>query len=235
MTKKNAALRFSAALAAAMPLLLVGFWAAAAPSGTPPGALGTTTSSATSEHHPAARMLLQLVVRDKAALAAGIRARARREVSEIFAPLGVDVAWQWGSPVKGADDETPAARPDVRIVVIMTSLWPRDWGVKDRALGMVVPTDLPRRRVIVFGRKIGGVLGMRTNVGHWQLDEKAHWLGSALGRVIAHEVVHALAPHHPHAAGGIMDGTQSARTLTRTTAMDEACAAAFIDGMRAAI
>jgi hypothetical protein len=54
----------------------------------------------------------------------------------------------------------------------------------------------------------------------------------SLARIIAHEVVHAVAPAHPHAAAGLMHGQQKrAALLNEGMAIDPVCAAAFRAGL----
>lgn len=57
-------------------------------------------------------------------------------------------------------------------------------------------------------------------------------LGTAVGRVVAHEVIHALAPGHPHASGGLMASTlDRAGLLGRRRPPEAKCVRAVLAGL----
>jgi len=59
--------------------------------------------------------------------------------------------------------------------------------------------------------------------------QQASELGVALSRVVAHEVIHAIAPDEPHAASGLMHHSMDRSFLVRGRArIDEDCARTFV-------
>jgi hypothetical protein len=57
-------------------------------------------------------------------------------------------------------------------------------------------------------------------------------LSLAIARVVAHEVVHAVAPREPHTARGLMHGNLDRVFLTgREAIVDPGCAEAFLKGL----
>jgi len=61
--------------------------------------------------------------------------------------------------------------------------------------------------------------------------EAQRLVGVALGRVVAHELVHVLAPGREHASAGVMRARMSAFHLASgRPALDEDCAEALADG-----
>jgi hypothetical protein len=66
---------------------------------------------------------------------------------------------------------------------------------QDRVMGLVLRDHAAPSPVWVFMDNVRATLGR---------PRRANELGQAVGRVVVHEVIHALAPSHPHAAGGLM-------------------------------
>ena len=107
------------------------------------------------------------------------------------------------------------------------------WNVKDRAMGVVVPSAPARRTVIVFPTRVLTVLGVERPPGAPGLGIRTTLEARALARVIVHELVHALAPEHPHAEDGLMLGTLNRRLLQRgELRLDRACEEALLSGLR---
>ena len=69
---------------------------------------------------------------------------------------------------------------------------PRGRRRSERVLGLVVPAQEPQRAVWVFHESLRLTLGL--DPGLLEPREEADALGRALGRVVAHEVIHAIAP-----------------------------------------
>ena len=86
-----------------------------------------------------------------------------------------------------------------------------DWGHEEQVMGAAVRNqETPGRThtVFVFLPNVLRTLGLHSdaNVGRWRQ------VARALGRVLAHEIVHAVAPGHPHRDGGLM-GRQLRRSI----------------------
>jgi hypothetical protein len=57
-------------------------------------------------------------------------------------------------------------------------------------------------------------------------------LAKAVGRVVAHEVIHAVATEHPHGPGGLMNATLSSRALLEPVLeVSPVCACAAAEGV----
>ena len=92
---------------------------------------------------------------------------------------------------------------------------PKHWQVHRHALGVAVGAPEERRSVFLSVGAAKRALGLsrsgrRTWPGHgpW-----ARRLGRALGRILAHELVHAIAPDCPHTHRGLMSARLSRRLL----------------------
>jgi hypothetical protein len=142
---------------------------------------------------------LTLVLFDLARAISGMHGVLRAEVESVFAPTGIAIEYREGElgTTLGAD------------------------GRQGRELAVIVLPDAPAP---LRGRSILGLVpgnGGSTPAAIWafaqptratlRLPERAEpdaadraLLARALGRVVAHEVVHALAPQLPHSVGGLM-------------------------------
>jgi len=166
---------------------------------------------------------LALVWIDGAGAAAGSERPARDEAVRLLRAMGVDAAWRTGSPAG-------TTRPgEVRVIFL-------DRGAVDRR-GAPVLGSTPSRFegepfFWVHVPSIRGALGLdpRRTLGLADLRDR-HLLGIALGRVIAHETVHALAPGIPHGAGLMAPllkrGDLTSKGLRVPTALGEAFLAAL--------
>jgi len=145
------------------------------------------------------------------------------EVRSIFRGLGVEVSWRVGGTFGGA------ATPEVPVILLARDpLWRRR---SDRILGLVVPDQEPQRAVWVFQDNVRRALGLRREEKSAGAVEP---LARALGRVVAHEIVHAIAPDTPHAREGLMRHAFDRNFLLGARApIDASCAAAFVSGLAA--
>jgi hypothetical protein len=153
--------------------------------------------------------------REATPLPADVRAGAEAEVDALFARAGLAVSWT-------APDETPP--PDALPLVVVEkgrspTLPPRLLGASspDRAAGVWIFYSAIRSEVGLHGAD--RPLSAR----------ETKLLGRALGRVIAHEVVHAYQTTHAHAADGLMGRHLDAGQLTSAAIeWDMASQAAFV-------
>jgi len=118
-----------------------------------------------------------------------------REVIQIFADAGI--AAEWTELTRDA-----LASPDdaIPVVVVLTTARPERWGLAPNTLGAVMGRGGPVRCVYVFHEEVVRTLQLprRRSSGDF------HSLGRAIGRVAAHEIVHALTPDRPHSRVGLM-------------------------------
>lgn len=80
---------------------------------------------------------------------------------------------------------------------------PSRWGVDPEALGVAIGTPGGPRSVFLSLGAAERALGRGTGA-----------LGTALGRVLAHELIHTVAPDCPHTRDGLMAAHLSRRALT---------------------
>lgn len=183
---------------------------------------------------PDALPVIRLQLNDRYGVSEAALDGAVGEMVRLFGSFGVSlVAGPAQSESGMATSLESDARPESRIEiqVILTSTLPEAWGAKHSTLGITVAEPPPRRHVVVFPRRIKQQLGFR-EIAAFEKIRKARDLGRALGRVIAHEVIHALAPDHPHADEGVMLGTQKRATLTRPSRIDDGCSLALLAALR---
>lgn len=169
---------------------------------------------------------LSLVWIDSAGAAAGSERAARDESVRLLRALGVEATWRTGRA-----DET--ARPgEVRVIML-------DRAAVDRA-GSPVLGSTPARLegepcFWVHVPSVRGALGLDAQrpLGPDQLRDR-HLLGVAVGRVIVHETVHAVAPGIPHGAGlmapCLKKGDLTSKTLAVSAELGEAVRAALVAG-----
>jgi len=140
---------------------------------------------------------VQLVVSDRFGFHKGFLASVGREVEATLRTFGVDATWSPDRDVNWqARDHSGSADAAVSFVVILAENPPTEWNAKATAMGMVVPSDLPRRRVIVFPLRLLRVLQARRQAGGPTNAWYSPPIGRAMARVVVHELMHAIAPEH---------------------------------------
>jgi hypothetical protein len=151
---------------------------------------------------------LRLVWVDPAGTASGSEDRARDECLALLEQMNLSAQWRRG---RASEIAEPG---EVRVILL-------DRGAKDRAGDPVLGSTPSRFEgapfVWIHVPSVRAALGYdsrRTLAPERLLDRRA--LGTALGRVAAHELVHALAPWVPHGAG-LMSRQLTRRDLTAST------------------
>jgi hypothetical protein len=157
----------------------------------------------------------------------------RKEVARIFRDIGVDVRWTVGGlgTVYGAADV-----PEVPVILLPDEPAPSPDG--QRIMGLVMKKQEPGRAVWVFLKSVRWTLGhdlhQRTPRSDGDGKGEGHELALAVARVVAHEVVHAIAPDEPHARGGLMSHSLNRGTLLgQRIRIDARGAAAFLTRLAA--
>jgi hypothetical protein len=163
----------------------------------------------------APRPTVPLVWIDPAGVAAGLEAVARDEARSLLSRMGASASWRRERP------GGPARPGEVRIILLDRAA---EAG-KTPILGATPPkfdgapflwVHLPNVRAAIGLNPRGGTVGMEPPM--------LRGLGIAVGRVIAHEVVHALAPSVPHGKG-LMSALLTRAQLTAASVAIEADAA----------
>jgi len=148
--------------------------------------------------------VLRLVWFDPSEIASGSESVARAETATLLARMGATVQWRRGT--SGEVDRNDG------VWVILVGEGPPDSGEavlgatrKGHSAAPVVWVRVPNVQAAIGISRSWSLLGLRP-------DEQRR-LAVALGRVIAHEVVHAVVPSVPHGTG-LMSGGLSRRQLT---------------------
>ena len=126
------------------------------------------------------------------------------QVTTLFRTLALDVAWSRDDPGIGFDN-----RERVEVPVILLRLPPPRQG-PGIILGRVTHVETPPSPIWVFAGNIRWALG---HTGDVSTDSEGRELAVAIGHVVAHELVHALVPRHPHATSGLMGPTLNRQSL----------------------
>jgi hypothetical protein len=199
-----------------------------------PSAWGSTTSADDPilERSSAAlgqTVTVDLAVFDRVHLSKQMRQRIIAETDSILLELGAHLLWQDGPSGYQAYVPTDA------IQIILSKSRPERWGLPPNIMGEVVPTgERSRKLVFVFPAEVARLVGLPAPLNLPYRATESRRLARALGRVIAHELVHAIAPDHTHATDGIMLGRHGTATLLDPELkIDASCKAAFKAGLGA--
>ncbi len=177
---------------------------------------------------------VQLVASDRFGFRDEFLASVGGDVLAILRTIDIDATWSTEEQVEA---EAMHPRREVgsadSFPVVFTEKPPSAWGVKRRAMGIVVPAAHPRRRVIVFPNRVLRVLDVDRPA---ELPPAATYnpaTARAFARVVVHELVHALAPEHSHAEQGLMRGTLNRRFLLgHELPIDAACRVAISSALQ---
>jgi hypothetical protein len=115
--------------------------------------------------------------------------------------MGAEVTWR-----EGGLGTTFGSADSLEIPIIVLQTPPKGIANTDNVLGLVPRNPTGSKAVWIFVDNIRRVLGTSS--------EPSRDLGVAVGRVIAHEVVHALAPKLAHTRQGLMREALSRAALT---------------------
>ncbi len=135
---------------------------------------------------------VQLAWIDPAGLAESCGQAARREAARILVSVGLTVAW------RVADPSEQASERELRVILL-----DRIARIGRAAiLGATPPKSVGAPALWVHVPSIRAVLRVPGRGPLGDLDVRGRYLmGRAVGRVIAHEVIHAVAPDVPHGQG----------------------------------
>jgi len=151
-----------------------------------------------------------------------------QEVTTIFRRLGVRVRWSRGEvgTVLGEDEPGP---PEIPLILLPDDPAPRRSA--RHVMGLVPKEPVGTRPVWLFLSNIRWTLGQKPSKKTLSEAEQAD-LALAMARVIAHEVVHAVAPREPHSLDGLMHRSLDRSFLVGPEAfLDPDCAEAFLKSL----
>jgi hypothetical protein len=171
----------------------------------------------------AARPTLRLVWMDAGASASLVYAGMAREVRSILSGIGVDLAW---------DKRPGGLLEEGEIGVILLDREPSRAGMRGHTMGCVIKEQRTRVLWVNLGT-VARTAGVPQAVSHsWSVAERQR-LAVALGRVVAHEVVHAIAPTLPHAPQGLLRAELTRPDLVaRRLDLDRDTQAGFLRAIR---
>jgi hypothetical protein len=146
------------------------------------------------------------------------------EVESIFRNHGRQVILRPGGGI-----EAPSSKP-LRVIVVRRPA--SAWDLGDDVMGVAPGTATPRRNIYLIEPTVREVLGRPREIAAEESEAVEGEVALALARVIAHEVVHAVAPDHPHAETGMMSGRQKRKSLlAKRFRLDPGCAGAFDEAL----
>ena len=148
-----------------------------------------------------------------------------QEVERTFAKTGVELDWR-----RGPLEHTREADGSLQVQVLLVRSEPMQWGLPSDAMGAVLSRDGTQRNVYVFFPAVARSLGYESlaSMARWPSSAESRNLAIALGRVVTHEVVHALAPSAAHADAGLARAHLNRELLLRPVLeLDPATAQAF--------
>jgi hypothetical protein len=159
-----------------------------------------------------ARSRLRLILIDAQGLSSEASAALDRELTNILADAGVEADLVTPEQASGPSE---AAHPTTLKVVLLAENGAR-FGVAEGHMGVnLVVEGRPGDTVYVFVPVVRQALARELRTGRRRAQER---IGRALGRVSAHEIVHALAPEVPHASVGVMKASPNMRDLVAAEA-----------------
>jgi hypothetical protein len=160
----------------------------------PPGALLPCARAQAPANPPAADVRLVWV--DVAGVARTAYPEARREIVALLERVGLRATVREGD-VRGISDGS-------ELTVVVLPGTPPGAHLHERVMGATHRTPEGVRAMWVYASGVGATLGLDVRAGgFWSLAQRRQF-GTALGRVVVHEVVHALAPERPHDRDGLM-------------------------------
>ena len=137
------------------------------------------------------------------------------EVDAAFDGVGVDIAWE----------TTPDAMRHLRVMLLPVQ--PTVWKFPANAMGVTMGDVDQRNTVYIFLPSVMRALGLNISMKRLPTPREKHRIARAIGRVVCHEVYHALLFHQPHADDGLMRNRLHAGALIHPVARfsDESAAA----------
>jgi hypothetical protein len=116
------------------------------------------------------------------------------EVCRIFEEIGVDVRW-------AEREKSGATRVRVNLMPIDSA----GWSLPKYTMGVVIGEEVPRAAVYIFYPSVLRTLGYDLVPDRRRSPRERARLTRALGRVIAHELVHAILPEREHDCEGLLN------------------------------
>ncbi len=144
----------------------------------------------------------------------------------LFREVGVTITLEQATGIEHGDE-----RQAVRVIAV--SRTPSSWELGPDVLAVAPDPSVHQRSVYVILPRVRRELRhTETSAANIDLLRHRTEMSRALSRLIAHELVHAVAPAHPHAASGLMrDRQPRSFLLKQKMRMDPKCVGAFKAGL----
>jgi hypothetical protein len=126
------------------------------------------------------------------------------EARSLFAPAGIDLEW--------APAGTVVTRDHVQVILLALDRSGGRMGAQTMACVQRGPKSQPVAWILV--PQVRAALGLPSK----RLPGEEPLLSRALARVMAHEIIHLIAPNVPHVPGGLMNASMGRDTLLRPLA-----------------
>ena len=133
--------------------------------------------------------------------------KAANEVTKIFEAIRIQVRW-----TKAGQDELVEA-DTIQIRVVLMPRLSSGWSLDGHTMGVVIGKKVPRRTVFIFYPSVLLALGYEHVADRRRSPRERANLTRALGRVVAHEIVHAILPEREHDKDGLLSRQLKRRNL----------------------
>lgn len=169
----------------------------------------------------AEHLCLPVLLLDGVGIGAPSLEALKDHAASVFASVGVRLAWRDG------EDPDPGWRLEDGIKAVLFARAPVGWNLPKAAMGTAFGKASSVKTVFVF-HETTRAFAVGPPPAQWSPQQE----GRALGRVLAHELVHALAPQLPHASAGLMaPRLRSSHLLAPRIQLDDASAEALRQGV----
>jgi hypothetical protein len=120
---------------------------------------------------------------------------ASREASAILAGAGVETEWTLGEPSNVTTED--------ELKVVLLEGIAKGARLPEHVMGGT-RRGAQSRTTWIYLSNVLWILGLQDRSPHGFTPAEEEDIARALGRVVAHEIVHAVAPHLPHSRNGLM-------------------------------
>ena len=156
---------------------------------------------------PEGSVSLGLIYFDAVTLAPEVRQCLDREIKSILGEAEVEVLSAWYP-------EIPSSSPHHLLRVVLLDREPGSMGQSADVMGGIFKKKSAISALYLFYPSVLGNLRVNRKDA---VGIKAELVGRALGRIVVHEIVHAVAPEVQHSLRGVMGRRLDRRSLTSPT------------------
>ena len=152
-----------------------------------------------------------------------------REVEKLFGPVGLEIEW-----MRSESEDLPLDENTILIRIVLMPSKPSgsDWGLEKDIMGAFLPGGGRSHSLYVFYRNLVRAVKIHDPPSRLPDLRELRRLSQALGHVVAHEMIHAVAPTEHHASGGLMrEGLAYSFLVRDEVALEEQLIEAFLSGV----